>query len=154
MILLIGIGNEYRRDDGVGLFIARAVSARKLANVEIIEASGEGAGLIEAWRDQEEVIVVDAVASGAAPGTLHRFVVSSFRRAEQGGTTNAQEIPARFFNYSSHAFGLAEAIAMARALKLLLPRLVVYGIEGADFGAGVGLSPAVEQAARQLIDSL
>jgi hydrogenase maturation protease len=78
--------------------------------------------------------VVDAVYSGAPPGTIHRLDASS------------KEIPRQFFHYSTHALGVTEAVQLARALNQLPPRLIVYGIEGKNFGAGVGLSTEVEQA--------
>lgn len=140
--LIIGIGNEYRSDDGVGLVVARRLRRRAGEAFAVIEQTGEGASLIEAWRGAGSIIVVDAVLSGAEPGTIHRF------------EANTQTVPKSFFRYSTHAFSLAEAIELARVLGELPPRLVVYGIEGNNFSAGVGLSPAVDEAARQLEEQL
>jgi hydrogenase maturation protease len=58
------------------------------------------------------------------------------------------------FHYSTHRFGLAEAVETARALGLLPGSLRVFGIEGQDFGAGIGLSPAVEHSADLLVRRL
>jgi hydrogenase maturation protease len=144
--LIIGIGNEYRGDDAVGLIVARRLKDRLADSVTVIEQSGDGAALIEAWRDAQTVIVIDATVSGAAPGTIRRF------------DANAQPIPTASFRCSTHAFSLAEAIELARALGQLPPRLVVYGIEGKNFAAGVGLSAEVEEAvgeaARQALSEL
>ncbi|HRW19863.1 MAG TPA: hypothetical protein P5181_13570 [Dermatophilaceae bacterium] len=63
-------------------------------------------------------------------------------------------MPAALFRYSSHRFGLAEAVETARALGLLPAALTLHGIEGADFSAGIGLTPAVAAAARELADRL
>jgi hydrogenase maturation protease len=135
-ILVIGVGNTYRGDDAVGLIVVERLKNRQaLNNVTLLEESGEGAALMEAWRGADAVILVDAVSSGSEPGTIHRLDVSQ------------QTIPANFFSYSTHAFGLAEAIEVARALNALPPRLVVYGIEGKNFAPGMGLSPEVEPAA-------
>ena len=131
-VLIIGIGNRFRRDDGVGPWVADRLRERGLP---AIEHSGEGAGLIEAWSAARRVVIVDAVASGAAPGTLYRLDAAD------------TELPRHFFRYSSHLFGLAEAIATARALGRLPPRLIVHGIEGGDFGFGDTLGPEVAAAA-------
>ncbi len=131
-LLIIGIGNRFRRDDGVGPRVAERLRRRGLPAVE---HSGEGAGLIEAWSAARRVVVVDAVASGAAAGTLYRLDAAS------------AELPRNFFRYSSHLFGLAEAIATARALGRLPPELIVHGIEGGDFGFGDDLTPEVAAAA-------
>jgi hydrogenase maturation protease len=140
--LVIGIGNEYRHDDTVGLIVARRLREKNLDGVKVLELSGEGAALIEAWRDAETVILVDAVHSGAAPGTIFRFAARQ------------QSIPTTFFHYSTHAFSVAEAIELARTLNQLPSRLIVYGIEGKDFAAGEGTSPEVEQAASRVVDSI
>src|SRR5215475_15850091 len=133
--LIIGIGNEYRGDDAVGLIVARRLKERLADSVKVLEQSGDGAALMEAWRGAETVIIIDAMMSGGAPGTIHRFDAS------------AQPIPKRSLRYSTHAFGVAEAIDLARSLGKIPQRLMVYGIEGKNFAAGVGLSAEVEKAA-------
>lgn len=138
--LIIGVGNEYRSDDGAGLVVARRLRRRVGDDFVVVEQTGEGASLIETWRGASSVIVIDAVTSGAEPGTIHRF------------EANIQSLPKSFFRYSTHAFSLAEAIEVARALGELPARFVVYGIEALNFTAGVGLSEAVEKAARRLED--
>ena len=138
-ILVIGIGNEYRSDDGVGLVVARELRAKNLPDILIIESSGDGAALMEAWKAAQAVILVDAAASGRAPGTIYRFDVLT------------QSMPMDFSFHSTHAFGVAEAIGLAQALQQLPPRLIVYAIEGKNFTAGVGLSPSVAKAVQQVI---
>ena len=140
--LIIGIGNLYRRDDGVGIVVARRLAAERFDRTRVIEHSGEGAALMAAWQGAEHVIVVDAVQSGAPPGTIHRL------------EARAQPMPTRFFHYSTHAFSLAEAIELARALGQLPRRLIVYGVEGTDFTAGEGLSPEVAAAVDEVVHRL
>jgi hydrogenase maturation protease len=137
--LIIGVGNEFRGDDGVGIIVARRLRAQTPANVTILEASGEGAALMEAWEGAALVLLIDATRSGSPPGTIHRF------------DAHAEPLPSRFFHYSTHAFSVAEAVELARALDQLPPRLIVYGIEGKNYTAGEGLSPEVEKAADSVI---
>jgi hydrogenase maturation protease len=141
-IVVIGVGNEYRRDDGVGVVTARRLRAQLPAEIKIIEASGEGVSLLDAWQGAASVVVLDAAHSGAPPGTIHRFDAST------------EAIPTAFLNYSTHAFSVAEAVELARVLHQLPPRLIVYGIEGSNFAAGVGLSPAVEAVVDSAIDQV
>ena len=94
---------------------------------------------MDSWKDSDAVILIDAVHSGAQPGTIHRFDV------------HTQTIPTKFFHYSTHAFGVAEAIELARALKQLPQNLIVYGIEGKCFEAGIGLSLEVEKSAQEVV---
>ena len=76
-------------------------------------------------------MLADAVASGAAPGAVHRFDAA------------AAALPASFAGASTHALGLAEAIELGRVLRRLPPRLVVLGIEGAGFATGAEPGAAV-----------
>jgi hydrogenase maturation protease len=138
--LIIGLGNEYRRDDAVGLIVARRLREAAPESVRVLEESGEGAGLMESWQDADAVFLIDAVHSGAKPGTVHRL------------DAHAQPIARKFFRFSTHAFGLAEAVELARALGRLPPRLIVYGVEGKSFEAGVGLSPEVEAAVQAVVE--
>ena len=137
--LVIGIGNVFRCDDGVGLIVAQRVREKVSPAVKVLEASGEGAALMEAWKDTDSVILIDAVHSGAKPGTIHRL------------DAHTQPIPSKYFHYSTHAFSVAEAMELARALDQLPPRLVIYGIEGKTFEAGEKLSPEVGQAVDRVV---
>jgi len=137
--ILIGIGNEYRGDDGLGLLVAREIRRRALPGLRVIEASGEGTALIATWQGAHCVLVVDAVTCGQLPGTLYRFDASRV------------QIPTDFFHYSSHTFGLAEAIEMARNLHELPPAMFVYGIEGQSYESEVGLSAVVLKCVPSLI---
>ncbi len=138
-ILLIGVGNEYRNDDGLGLFVARELRRRSLGGVTIVERSDVGASLIEVWAGRSAVLLVDAVVNGGAPGLPHRLDAS------------CGPLPRSVFHYSSHSIGLAEAIELARELHRLPPKVIVYGIECEVFDAGVGLSPRVVRAIPELL---
>ena len=137
-IRIIGVGNAFRSDDGAGLAVAQRVRQKIAGGVAVIEQSGDGTALLELWKGAGTVILVDAVHSGEAPGTVHRL------------DAGAAEIPRSMFPYSSHAFGVAEAVQLARALNQMPARLIVYGIEGKNFGAGVVLSAEVEEASAQV----
>lgn len=129
--LVIGAGNELRRDDGAGL---AAVQRLRSAGLEVLEAGCDLALLVRLWEGRDRVIIVDAVRTGAAVGTLHRF------------DARVGPLPAVFARGSTHSFGVAEAVELARVLGRLPASLVLYGIEGGDFSPGEGLSPEVEQA--------
>ena len=138
--VVIGVGNEFRGDDGGGITVVRLLRELLPPEARVIEESGEGTSLLDAWRGATAVVLVDAVQSAAAPGTVYRFDASD----------NA--LPSGVFPCSTHAFGVAEAIEMARALHELPPRLIVYGIEGENFASVKGLSPAVEQAVAKVVE--
>lgn len=141
-ILILGVGNPYRSDDGVGMAVTHRLRERGVPGIRVVEQSGEGAELMEAWKDSSTVFVIDAVSSGAKAGTIHRLDAAR------------DPIPKQFFHYSTHAFSVAEAVELARALGKLPPRLIIYGIEGKKFEAGVGLSPDVAKAARLVAEKI
>ena len=141
-VLIIGVGNEFRGDDGAGLVVSRRLGALGLEGVRALEVEGEGTAVMAAWKGAEAVILVDAVYSGTEPGTVHRL------------EAHDQPIPGSFFHRSTHAINVADAVELARSLGELPPRLVVYGIEGRSFEAGVGLSPAVEGAVQEVVDAV
>ena len=142
--LVIGLGKPWRGDDGAGPAVARGLLDEVRARVRVYE--GEPVGLIEDWAGADAVIIVDAVSSGAPPGTIHRLDPLS------------EPIPAALSQGSTHAFGLADTIALAHTLDRLPARLTVYGIEGEHFGAGDALSTpvraAVEAVRAELLERL
>jgi hydrogenase maturation protease len=142
-ILVIGIGNEYRSDDAVGLIVARRLAQRRDPTFTVLEHNGSGAALMEAWQGTETVIVVDAVHSGAEPGTIQRLDASlQFLTA----------LPPEAFRSSTHTFSLVQAVELSRTLHQLPPHFIVYGIEGRNFEAGTGLSPEVAKAAPKVVE--
>ena len=71
--LVIGIGNRWRRDDGLGPRVLDELSGRLPASVELMLLDGEPARLVSAWRGRPWVLVVDAVHAGEPPGTIHQL---------------------------------------------------------------------------------
>jgi len=139
-LLVIGIGNDFRCDDGVGLVVARKLKEKLGWNAEVIETEGEGADLMAQWQGRETVFVIDAVSSGSLPGTLHWV----------DATTGS--IPSQLRTFSSHRFGLPEAIEVARSLGLMPERLFVCGIEGANFSYGTDLSQQTSDAVGNAVE--
>lgn len=155
--VVIGLGNAFRRDDGVGLVVARRIEAGLLAEevgpaaaagraagaaagaaARVLRLSGDAAGLLDAWDGADRAILIDALSAGEAPGAVLRLDVTD------------GPMPAVLSACSSHALGVAQAIELGRALGQLPPRLVVYAVAGADFGLGEGLSPAVNEVVAEV----
>ena len=133
-ILVIGIGNDFRCDDRIGLEVARLLRERNILSVEVMEESGEGTALMERWKDAKYVFLIDTVSSDVPPGTIHRIDVHS------------QSMPKTFFHSSTHQFGVAEAVELSRSLNQLPLHLIIYGIEGKIFSMGTKVTPAVIDA--------
>jgi hydrogenase maturation protease len=138
-VLVIGVGNASRGDDAVGLVVVRHLRENPLDGVTIVPTTGDGTMLLALWQDADAVVLVDAVCTGARPGTLQRFEVGS------------RPLPAMFSRVSTHAFGVAEAIELARVLHQLPSLLVIYGVEGASFEIGTDLSAQVAAVVPQVV---
>jgi hydrogenase maturation protease len=134
-VLVIGVGNPDRGDDGAGPEVAARLRMR---GVQAIDHAGDGAALLDLWSSRSRVIVVDAMNAGTAPGRVRCF--DAIR----------EPLPRDLSLASSHAFGPAEAIETARALGRLPRALVVYAIEGVSFALGTGLSGPVAEACRRV----
>jgi hydrogenase maturation protease len=137
--LVLGIGNDWRGDDAAGLEVARRLRA---TGVRAVEREGDASGLLDAWYGERDVILVDAVHSGAVPGTIHHL------------DARARPLPAVLFRASTHHFGVAEAVELGRCLGRLPQRLELYGIEGGRFEAGRGLTPEVGGAVEDVTAEL
>lgn len=140
--VIIGVGNPDRGDDAAGRAVARLLRQTPPIGVEIVEQDGEATALLAALDDAAAVFIVDACASGARPGAVLRFNAA------------AGPLPGKTFALSSHGFGLAEAVELARALGQLPSTCMVYAIEGGSFETGAPLSPPVAAAAASLAERL
>ena len=144
-MLVIGVGNELRGDDGAGLAVARRLArGTRPTGSRCVEQQGEpidAAG--RRWAGADAVVIVDAIALRRAgrhdpPGRRDRRAVS----------------PRAARDASTHAIGLGDAIELARTLGRLPARIVVHAVEGRRFDAGIGLSVEIEAAVIALADAV
>jgi len=137
--LLIGIGNPDRADDAAGWDVAGRVSTWRTER-----RMGSSFDLIDLWNDEDEVVIVDAMQSEAEPGTVRSF----------DGVDGA--LPFGVFT-STHSFGPAAVVELARTLDRLPRSLTVIGIEADELGIGMNMTPrvteAVDRVAKELEDA-
>jgi hydrogenase maturation protease len=141
-LLVAAIGNRDRGDDGAGPAIASRLRGRVPPGVRVIECGGDPAGLIEEWANTAAVILVDASNPAGEAGRVRRLDLA------------ASPVPGNLAQYSTHGFGLAETIELARALGQLPLRVIVYLVEGAQFDTGAPLSPLVAEAADRTAEAI
>ncbi|MFH8475759.1 hydrogenase maturation protease [Streptomyces sp. NPDC018000] len=145
---VIGVGNDFRHDDGVGWAVvarlAEQAEKRPLpSGAALFVCDGNPARLITLWEGAGLAIVVDAAhAHPAHPGRLHRLELDGGQLPRTSGAT------------SSHGLGLGDAVRLARELGRLPGQLVVYAVEGADSSLGKGLSASVAAAVVPLADRI
>jgi len=130
-VVVAGVGSEFRHDDGAGPAVARR-TAEEVPDTRDVGPIVDPLDLLGRWDDADLAVLIDAVCSGARPGTV--CVVDLMTLTPGPGPT------------STHGISLSGVLRLAQAVDRAPARVVVVGIEGDDFGRGVGLSPAVEAA--------
>lgn len=140
-VVVIGVGNTTRGDDGVGRAAIQELSNQGLSDdVDLVALDGEATRLLDVWTERELAIVIDAAVSGSTPGTIHQVEVGVDRLS--GWSSNG----------GTHATGLTEAVALGAALDRLPRRLVLVGVEAADFTLGTGLSGTVKAVMPKVLE--
>lgn len=132
---VIGVGNDFRGDDAVGLLCARKL--KKCINkdeAEVIELAGDLSQLLEIFPKWDAVIIIDAIQSEAKPGTIFRISVKE--------TLNTGE----YFNFSSHTMDLLKLIQLFKIINKSEKPVIVYGVSGKNFSFSTLISPDVYAA--------
>lgn len=138
-IRIIGLGNEFRGDDAVGLLAARLIRERVGSHAHVIETETAGVELLDLMKGAPAVLLIDAVRSGQVPGTIYRFDAS------------AGPIAPDLFPRSTHAIGVGEALELARTLGVLPNKVIIYGVEAGNTDIGHSLSPEVGHALHEVV---
>jgi len=142
--LLLGLGNPILTDDGIGVYVVRAVAARWTsvarsagASVEFQEASVGGLRLLEVIAGYERLILVDAILTpDGVPGQIHRLTPDDLRTSLHAGST--------------HDLSFQGALAWGRQIGMALPpddAITIIAVEAEDvLTFGEALTPALTAA--------
>lgn len=142
LMIVIGVGNRFRGDDAVGLRVVERLGTA----VTCYESDGDPSNLIVLFGSDPDVIIVDAMVSGAEPGTVRATEIALTSEEEPRVPLASQR--------STHGFGVFEALELARILGTVPHRLTVIGVEGARFDPGAELTPELEEAACRVADRI
>ncbi len=149
-IRVVGVGNLWAGDDGAGPEIVRQLAARlaEEANsaggeIECLALGLPPTDLLDLMDGCDRLIIVDAVVSGAEPGTVHRL-----EWRPDGLDSRAVE------RASSHGLGVREVLELAEALGRRPPRVELWGVEAANTAMGEGLSPQVAASIPEIVAQL
>ncbi|RDH78187.1 peptidase M52 [Mycolicibacterium moriokaense] len=138
--LLIGVGNTFRRDDGVGPAVAAEVARLGVDELDVVSVPGEPTAILDAWTGARVAVVVDAaLGADSSPGRIRRWTPGAFAAS-----------PAT----SSHGFGLAQTYELGRALDRLPGSVVVVTVDIVDAGLGLGLSAPVAAAVPHAVSAV
>lgn len=142
-IIVLGIGNLLKGDDGAGVRAIEALEARDLPpSVELVDGGTGGPTLLVHFEGARALVIVDAVNLGAAPGTVRLFGLGEI---EDAG------LPVRF---SLHEVGILPMLELARQLGQLPGEVRIIGIQPERFDLGDRLSEAVEAAVPEAVETV
>jgi hydrogenase maturation protease len=142
-VLIAATGNSWRGDDAVGARVLRALTHRIPRDAAtLFDSGGDVLSLVDAWAGFDAAICVDACEPSGSPGRIHRIDSETQALPRAGGTA------------SSHAVGLADAIALTQALSQGPRRVVVYAVEGACFDSGAQVTAEVAVAAERVAECI
>lgn len=138
-MLVVGIGNELRRDDAIGPAIARALmQTKRLPAIDCATAPENFLGTIKKI-DPERVVMVDACDFGAQPGEWRLF-----------GLVDIERMP--IATVSTHNLPLS---LIGRLIRNEVGcEVELLGIQPATVGFGEGLSAPVAEAKQKILDFL
>lgn len=142
-VLVLGVGNPLMGDDGVGIKVVEMLKEMDLPeNVTVEEAGLPGWGLASWFENRSEVLIVDAVKMGLAPGSWRCLDPHEFQVIMEESSL------------SLHQGDLACGLALSQALDMLPPKLRIYGIEPASLDPGAGLSPEVSASLEAFVTKI
>lgn len=138
-LLILGVGNTFRRDDGVGIKAIELLWQENLPNVDLIDGGIDGLGLIDTIKQYQRAIIIDAVDMQLMPGA-----VKSFDAAEA-------KIKIKNDALSTHGFGLAEVIGLLEKLGCKTV-IKIVGIQPQDISFGEGLTEQVKASLSEIVE--
>ena len=139
-LLILGIGNILLTDEGVGVYAVQRLEQEYCfpEEVEVLDGGTSGIELLGYIRGRDQLIIIDAVASGQEPGTV--IMVED------------EDVPAFFSQrISPHQLGLSDLLAVAGLAGDLPPALVLFGVEPFELATGLGLSKDVAASMEKLL---
>ncbi len=139
-ILVLGLGNPMRGDDGVGIRVIQSLAGQTLPDgVEVVDGGTQGLGIVNLMEGRQRVIVVDAANVGKAPGEFVCFTPADARLLGDDQSL------------SVHSAGLRDALLLAKVLQVLPDEVVIVGVQPATLDWDDGLSPEVEAAVPRIV---
>lgn len=140
-VLVLGVGNPLMGDDGIGVELAHRLQERDYGPLVHVEEGGTlGMALLPLLEDADTVILLDAVKTGAPPGTVV--------------TRSRDELPRHFSRViSPHQIGMKEVLGAAQLCGTLPRAITLVGVEARYTEFCQPMSAEVREAVPQALDA-
>jgi hydrogenase maturation protease len=141
--VIMGAGNVLMGDDGIGVHVIKAMKEQGGLpdGVELIDAGTATLDAFSMLEGVDRLIIVDAVKSGAAPGTIYRF------SPEDVSQTSSRKI-------SLHQMSLLETLRASKMLGVRPPDVTIIGVEPKTIAAETCLSKEIAAQIPKIIDTI
>ena len=140
-ITVLGLGNLMRTDDAVGMMAVNQIreSGRLPEDIQIVEGGTLGLDLLDKLHGTTHLLALDAVDTGAAPGTQVRF--------------EGDELAMLPIAKSVHLLGFSDLMDVLRLMDASPTEVVLLGIQPESTGWGTMLTPVVDAARNELVEA-
>lgn len=137
---VLGVGNLLLSDEGVGVHVVKTLMEMPLPpGVEVIDGGVSGLGLLGAFTETDRLIVIDAVRTGEAPGSIYRFGIEDLTKS-----------PGRY-RMSIHEAGIVDVVGLSKLLGRI-PKTTIIGVEPKSLEMGMDLSPEIHARIPRIIE--
>ena len=149
-VLVAGMGNDLRQDDGFGIAVIRLLSEAGVPDgVRVYESGIAGIGLVQELMDgYEALVIVDATDRGEEPGTV--FLLEAEVPAREELTEESRQGVLA----DTHLTVPSRALTLAQALGILPPTVYILGCQPKECGLGMELSEPVQRGVVEAIQRL
>ena len=137
-ILVLGVGNSWRRDDGVGPAVIELLCKNPVRGVKYLVGGIDGLALIDIMQQYKKVIIIDAVDMNVEPGSIKIFDPCEAK------------INIKSDALSTHGFGLAEVLKLIEHLGIQVS-ISIAGIQPQDISFGEGLSAPLKESLSKVV---
>ncbi|MGD9152340.1 MAG: hydrogenase maturation protease [Gammaproteobacteria bacterium] len=137
--LILGVGNIWRRDDGVGIEAIKLLRQESMTNVDLINGGIDGLSLIDVIKRYQRAIIIDAVDMQLTPGTVKLFDIKEAK------------IKIKHDALSTHGFGLAEVLGLLEKLGCKT-KIKIIGVQPQDISFGEGMTELVKASLLKVVN--
>jgi len=140
-VKIIGFGNKYRSDDGIGIRIVEELEKLDFfKNIEIIDGGTSGTDLIFLIKGCSKIIIIDAIDAGQNVGDVVNIKISDVE----------EFIKRDYKSLSLHDLNLADILKLIKALKINAD-ISIIGVKPKKMDFGDRLSPEIEEKIPEII---
>ena len=141
-ILVVGLGNPLRADDGLGLKAIEILKEESwTSEVLFLKIGTSPINYLPQIKEAQNIIVIDAIQGGKKTGSIYQLTLD-----------NLNHQSTEYVN--AHSYSLPQVITLAKEISNLPQKVLFYGLEPEDLSFNNHLSPSIKKNLPQLIKKI